>query len=250
MSTVERIVEDVQTELQETTNETEQKVQDTVKETSIPEKFKGKSLEDVIGIYENLEKHYGKQGQEVGQLRAHVTQLMTQTAQNSTASEESETNFYDDPEQYISRMLDEKLAPIVGRVGNAEHDRVVAKFNQEYPDWQQTISNPDFQNWVAESPVRLELHAKANQADYNAGKELLSNWETQTKASKADITSVNEAREKKLKDATTEVGSTGQSSGKIYNRHELINMRRYDREKYEAMEPLIIKAYKEGRVRD
>ena len=57
MSTVERIVEDVQTELQETTNETEQKVQDTVKEASIPEKFKGKSLEDVIGIYENLEKH-------------------------------------------------------------------------------------------------------------------------------------------------------------------------------------------------
>jgi hypothetical protein len=34
-----------------------------------PEKYAGKTLEDVITMHQNVEKAFGKQGQEVGQQR-------------------------------------------------------------------------------------------------------------------------------------------------------------------------------------
>jgi len=59
------------------------------------------------------------------------------------------------------------------------------------------------------------------------------------------------AREKALKAATVEKGSTGQSSKKIFKREELMNMIKYNREKYNdpAFQAELVKAYAEGRVR-
>ena len=35
----------------------------------VPEKFRNKSLEDIIASYKELESQYGRQGQELGELR-------------------------------------------------------------------------------------------------------------------------------------------------------------------------------------
>ena len=35
----------------------------------IPSKFQGKSVEEIVSSYENLEKELGRKGQEIGELR-------------------------------------------------------------------------------------------------------------------------------------------------------------------------------------
>ena len=248
MSTADRLVDNLNEEFQSVVDENKNTLEKPKAE--IPEKFAGKSIEDVISSYQNLEKDYGRQGQELGQLRGHVDQLLQTTIQkqNSAVQEEEETSFYDDPEKYISRVLEEKLAPLVGRVNNTEQTQTVNRFNEEYPNWQETVNSSEFHQWVSQSPIRLELHAKANQADYNAGKELLDNWDLQQRASQ---TTTNATQEQKLKDATTETGSTGQTGGrKVYKRHDLIQLRLNDPNKYESMESEIMQAYAEGRVKN
>ena len=38
-------------------------------QVELPDKFKNKSMEDIISSYENLEKELGRKGQELGELR-------------------------------------------------------------------------------------------------------------------------------------------------------------------------------------
>ena len=248
MSTADRLVDNLNEEFQSVVDENKNTLEKPKAE--IPEKFAGKSIEDVISSYQNLEKDYGRQGQELGQLRGHVDQLLQTTIQKQepAVQEQEAPSFYDDPENYISRVLEEKLAPLVGRVNNTEQTQTVNRFNEEYPNWQETVNSSEFHQWVSQSPIRLELHAKANQADYNAGKELLDNWDLQQRASQ---TTTNATQEQKLKDATTETGSTGQTGGrKVYKRHDLIQLRLNDPNKYESMESEIMQAYAEGRVKN
>ena len=170
MSTADRLVDNLNEEFQSVVDENKNTLEKPKAE--IPEKFAGKSIEDVISSYQNLEKDYGRQGQELGQLRGHVDQLLQTTIQKQepAVQEQEAPSFYDDPENYISRVLEEKLAPLVGRVNNTEQTQTVNRFNEEYPNWQETVNSSEFHQWVSQSPIRLELHAKANQADYNAGK--------------------------------------------------------------------------------
>ena len=251
MSTADRLVDNLTEEFESVFDENKNTLNESKAE--VPQKFAGKSIEDVISSYQNLEKDYGRQGQELGQLRGHVDQLLQTTIQKQepAVQEQEAPSFYDDPENYISRVLEEKLAPLVGRVNNTEQTQTVNRFNEEYPNWQETVNSSEFHQWVSQSPIRLELHAKANQADYNAGKELLDNWSLHQMATQTATTTVNETREQKLRDATTETGSTGQTGGgKIYKRHDLIQLRLNDPNRYEAMEPEIMQAYAEGRVKN
>tara|TARA_R100000315_G_C5229212_1_gene140147 strand:- start:671 stop:1417 length:747 start_codon:yes stop_codon:yes gene_type:complete len=248
MSTADRLVDNLTEEFESVVDENKNTLNESKAE--VPQKFAGKSIEDVISSYQNLERDYGRQGQELGQLRGHVDQLLQTTIQKqNTAVEEKEApSFYDDPENYISRVLEEKLAPLVGRVDNTEQAQTVNRLNEIHPNWQETVNSSEFHQWVSQSPIRLELHAKANQADYNAGKELLDNWDLQQKVSQ---TTTNATQEQKLKDATTETGSTGQTGGrKVYKRHDLIQLRLNDPNKYESMESEIMQAYAEGRVKN
>jgi len=92
----------------------EQEVQQEVQaepEYSPPEKYAGKTLEDVIGMHQNAEKVLGKQGQEVGQQRQLIQQLMEQS-QASQATEPTEDavsfedSFYDDPAKAVNSAIE------------------------------------------------------------------------------------------------------------------------------------------------
>ena len=64
----------------------------------IPDKFQGKSMEDIISSYENLEKELGRKGQEIGELRQVTDGILQQqltTNQNGTDVQvEEDTDFF------------------------------------------------------------------------------------------------------------------------------------------------------------
>ena len=82
-------------------------------EPELPDKFKGKSITDIVSSYENLEKELGRKGQEVGELRQLTDQILKQqltTNQNGTnqepQEEEEEVDFFDNPDKAVSKAIE------------------------------------------------------------------------------------------------------------------------------------------------
>jgi len=98
---------------QDLTEETTEAVE---QEYQPPEKYAGKSLEDVITMHQNAEKAIGKQGQEVGEQRKLIQSLMEaqNTTQTNAPPEEKTTfedQFYSDPAQAVNSAI-ENAPPI------------------------------------------------------------------------------------------------------------------------------------------
>ena len=55
-------------------------------EPTVPTKFQGKTVQDMIEIYQNLEKVTGNQARELGELRGITDTLIQQSLKHSTPS--------------------------------------------------------------------------------------------------------------------------------------------------------------------
>ena len=95
------------------TVETPQEEEQPVQEPEVPEKYQGKSVEDLVQMHQELEKFSGKQSTEVGELRKVVdnyiqTQLSTQQApqQQQQFDDEDDVDFFVDPKTAVSRAID------------------------------------------------------------------------------------------------------------------------------------------------
>ena len=95
------------------TVETPQEEEQPVQEPDIPEKYQGKSVEELVQMHQELEKFSGKQSTEVGELRKLVddhiqTQLSAQQApqQQQQTDDEDDVDFFVDPQTAVSRAID------------------------------------------------------------------------------------------------------------------------------------------------
>lgn len=85
-------------------------------EEGIPDKYAGKSVQDIVRMHQEAEKLLGRQSAEVGDLRKVVdqyiqTQLTPAQANNHTQQEEpeDEIDFFSDPEKAVQRAIDNHL---------------------------------------------------------------------------------------------------------------------------------------------
>jgi len=226
----------------------------------IPEKFRGKGLKDIIKSYTSLEQEFGRKSNEVGELRRLADEIIKQNLELNTggipAKKKLEVDdLLEDPEKAISSAVENnpRLKQLEERLINEERAKAKQAFENKHPDWMDVVNNPQFQSWVTSSPMRTKIFQEANASyDYQAGAELLDLYKEIYSTKIAEAKGEQKAaREKALKAATVEKGSTGQSSKKIFKRDELMNMIKYNREKYNdpAFQAELVKAYAEGRVR-
>ena len=86
--------------------------------------------------------------------------------------------------------------------------------------------------------------------DYQLGGEILSLYKESRQAMvDKQRSEAEEKRKRDLNAAKTGSSSTGETPKKIYRRADLIKLRIYDPDKFNAMQDEILQAYKEGRVR-
>ena len=226
-----------------------------------PEKYAGKTLEDVIGMHQNAEKVLGKQGQEVGQQRQLIQQLMEQS-QASQATEPTEDavsfedSFYDDPAKAVNSAIENHPEIIKAREGNAKsaQNANLSQLEATHPDFMDIVGDNDFQKWVGESGIRTELFRKADaNYDFNAANELLGTWKQISMIGKTQEVKAQQkkSRQKALRQTSSETRSAGDSVGgkKIYRRTDLINLQISDPGKYADLSDEITQAYQEGRVK-
>ena len=224
--------------------------------TELPEKYREKSLEEVVRMHQEAEKLIGKQAQEVGEVRKLADELLKQnldSKQQHIKEEEPEVDFFENPQKAVQATIDRHPDVLAARQAGQEFKRmqIQQKLAQDHPDYSQVVNDSEFQSWVKSSPIRLGLYAKADgEFDYDSANELLSTFK-QLRGVKAKESEQagNAQRTKSMKAAQVDVGGSGESSKRVYRRADLIRLKMTDPSRYEALSDEIMQAYSEGRVR-
>lgn len=230
----------------------EQKIE---QKAELPEKYRDKSLDEIVKMHQEAEKLIGKQAQEVGEVRKLADELLKQSLASKPQhiEQEPEIDFFEDPRKAIQKELSAHPDVIAAREATQQFKKmqIQQKLGENHPDFAQVVQDPEFANWVKGSNVRMSLYAKADaEYDYDSANELLSTFK-QIKSIKAQETKKagETARTSAMKAASVDVGGTGESSKKVYRRSDLIRLRMTDPSRYESLSDEIMKAYQEGRVK-
>lgn len=236
--------------------------QPQAQEDNLPTKYKGKTVDEIIKMHQEAEKLIGRQAQEVGEVRKLADELLKRQLkaeeQPAPTVEEKEVDFFEDPDEAVRRKIDSHPAIQEAKQFALQNKQaqILTKLKESFPDFPQTVQDPDFAEWVKASPVRMRLYAQADaEYDFDAASELLTTWKyvkpQSTKTTAEVPAEVRHAQKEAVKSATVDVGGTpeGNTSKKIYRRIDLIRLNLEDPDRYEAMQDEILAAYRDGRVR-
>ena len=244
-------------EQQEPEEETPEEPEQQDDEDDIPDKYKGKSVKEIVRMHQEAERAIGKQGSEVGELRRIVDDFVkaqTVTKQQQAPEVEEEVDFFTDPEKAIAKAISkhpkvQQAEQMALRTAQAE---IVAALKTNHPDYTEIIKDASFAEWVGKSKVRQELFARADRNyDYDAANELLSTWKE-----RKQVVAQSQAVEQVQRKQAVKSASTGSSKGsgepaskKTYRRSDIIELMQRDPDRYQALAPEIMQAYAEGRVK-
>ena len=260
------IIEEGSEESQTPVVETEQTVaqeQETVIEQAaeqdegLPEKYKGKSAKEIAQMHMEAEKLIGRQGSEVGELRRLVDDYIRAQAtakQQLQAQAPEEVDFFADPSKAVANAIENhpKVKQAEQLSLEMQRAKALSALQTAHPDFQQVVTDPSFQSWVASSKVRSELFIRADQHyDYDSANELLSLYKERKGSAQQTVAAEKQARSQAVKAATTTVssGSDEAPAKKIYRRADIMKLMQNDPDRYDMMQPEIMAAYREGRVR-
>jgi transposase len=234
-------------------------------EVEVPEKYKNKSLDEIVRMHQEAEKLIGRQAQEVGEVRKLADSLLKQQLEakhDKQPEPAQEIDWFEDPQKAINQALETN--PVLKQL--QEQQAIQAQraaldaIEKSHPDFVSVAQSEDFQQWVGESKVRQRLYNDANNYDVDSALELLNNYkslrglkqqkeETSKAADEALKKTDSEGRSKALKAAAVQQGGTGETGKPVYRRADLIRLRMQDPNRYESMADEILAAYAEGRVR-
>jgi|14BtaG_2_1085337.scaffolds.fasta_scaffold02121_6 hypothetical protein len=238
-----------------TTSSTDELTEDT---QDVPDKYQGKSLEDVVRMHQEAEKLLGRQSSEVGELRKVVDDYISNTIQEPTVNEQNtdeEIDFYTHPEKAMAQAIDNhpKLKAAEEVTQAFAKQNAMQQLKSNHPDMQEILGDTKFADWIKGSKIRTQLFVQADQGyDAEAANELFSLW----KERKAVVDQTVKAEKAGRKQAVKS-GSTGSARGnpdststkKFYRRADIIKLMRTDPDRYLALSDDIQAAYAEGRVK-
>lgn len=230
-------------------------------EKAVPPKFQNKSVDEILQSYQNLEQQYGKQGNELGELRKLADSLIQknlQEAQDTPVQEQekrlSEDDFLANPVDSVRKIVEEAIQPIKGALQQTNTDTTMSRLQAKHPDVEAIVKDLDFQKWVMESVPRQDMWQKASAGDFNYADELFSQYKSLHGIKMEQQKEIARTEKERELNAATAVASGASqdavSKGKpTYKRSELIRLQLEDPRRYADLQPEIYQAYKEGRVR-
>ncbi len=231
----------------------------TEDEFVVPDKFKDKTLEDVITSYTNLESEYGRKNNEVGELRKLTDEILRQQVAGKTAADvqSNEVGFDDlieNPNAAIDKALSKNPRLAALEAGAQASAQVLAQkaILARHSDANNIVASAEFQSWIGKSPSRARMFSQASDSlDADMAAEIIDLYKgtVQSATNAAEKLRDNKASES-LKLATNEKGGKkATQSKKVYKRSELIRLKISNPGRYESMRSEINAAYTEGRVK-
>lgn len=228
-------------------------------EDDLPEKYRGKSVRDIIAMHQEAEKAIGRQGQEVGELRKLVdgyiqAQNVTQQQAHAVQDDFKDEDFFDNPKETLQKFVENhpSVKQSQAMMEQLRKTESLTKLKSAHPDYAEILTKPEFAEWIKKSNVRKRLLVQADQHyDFEAADELLSLWKERADAVNMTVESEKKQRKEAVKNASsgTSNGSAEKPSRKIYRRADLLELMQKDPDRYAALMPEIRQAYAEKRVR-
>ena len=228
-------------------------------EPSVPEKYKGKSLEEVVQMHQEAEKLLGRQSSEVGELRKVVddyisTQTQPIAPQQQYVEPEDDIDFFTNPQGAVNRAIENhpKIKEAQEYSMQYKQQASLATLQAKHPDMQTILNDPKFAEWIKASKIRTQLFVAADQQyDADSADELFTLWKERKTVAQQTAQVEKQARKQTLKAANTgNARGTGEGSRKkVYRRSDIIKLMKTDPERYQALSDEILTAYAEGRVK-
>ena len=232
--------------------------EETQEEQELPDKYRGKSVEELVRMHQEAEKLLGRQSSEVGELRQVVDSYIQTQLKQQNAPQQEETvddvDFFTDPEAAVQRAINNHPKIREAEQVSAQYKKTTAmtQLQANHPDMTEIIQDPKFAEWIKASKIRTRLFAEADQNyDYEAADELFSLWKERKAIVSKTANLEKQERKQTVRSASTggARGSTEKAPRKIYRRQDIINLMKNDPERYLALADEITKAYAENRVK-
>lgn len=270
MAKYEDYVKNIDREIDDASKQSDQRARDAATGRYIPERFKDKTIEDVIKSYEELEKLNSRQSQDLGSMRRTVDQLLDIQKQQASSPAQAASkpvsvdDLYEDTDGVLRRVAKEvastEVTQLKSELEQLRLERKMAQLGSKFENWQQRVQEPEFAEWVAASPYRARMAADADKGDFDAAEEILGMYYEHTRRDeqKEHQQRERQSRERQLNDAMLESSSpAAPSSEESYSRHDLLETRLAAKrgdlkaERWlKAHGDSIARAYEEGRIVD
>ena len=232
--------------------------QPQAEQPSLPEKYQGKSLEEVVQMHQEAEKLLGRQSSEVGELRKvvddYISSQTQQAPQQQYVEPEDDIDYFTDPQAAVNRAIENhpKIREAQQYTEQYKKQSSLATLQAKHSDMQQILQDPKFAEWIKASKIRTQLFVAADQQyDADAADELFTLWKERKTVAQQTANVEKQARKQTLKAANTgnARGSSAGARKKVYRRSDIIKLMKTDPERYQALSNEILQAYAEGRVK-
>lgn len=236
-----------------------------VQEEAIPEKYRGKSFEEIVKMHQEAEKLIGRQAQEVGETRKLADELIKQQLESKVKTKEleqpvaQEIDFFDDPAKAVNQAVENNpvLKQLQQQLVVQKQQEALARIEKAHPDFVSVAESSDFQEWISSSKVRKQLYEAANNYDADAALELLDTYKSLKGIKAQAVQAADEGvkqvgqqqRQQAIRAAGVQTGGTGESTKPTYRYADIMKMMMYDREQYNARADEFLQAYQEGRIK-
>ena len=249
VDTIENEVDEIQQEEVE---------QPQTEEPTVPEKYQGKSLEEVVQMHQEAEKLLGRQSSEVGELRKvvddYISQSITTPAPQQYVEPEDDIDYFTDPQAAVNRAIENhpKIREAEQYSAQYKKQTSLSMLQSKHPDMQDILNDPKFAEWIKGSKIRTQLFVQADQQyDADSADELFTLWKERKTVAQQTASVEKQARKQSLKAANTgnARGSAEGSRKKVYRRADIIKLMKNDPDRYQALSDEIMAAYAEGRVK-
>ena len=234
---------------------------DNASEFTMPEKFKDKSIEDVVKAYQNVEQALGNKSNEVGELRKLTDQYLLNQAQpqgqqsvdQADINEVGFDDFVDNPAAAVDKALETnpRLQKLEQGLEADAAERSRKDLLSRHPDADEVVASPEFQEWIREQPIRgrMLMDSHANR-DVEAASGLLDMYKTTAAAATENAIEERDAIAKgDLKKASVVKGGVANTKKPVYSRAELIQLKITNPTAYAARSEEFNLAYAEKRVK-
>lgn len=154
----------------------------------LPEKYRGKTLEQLVEMHQATERELGSSRSAEGTWRSLVDDLITTKRSSDLAKAEPDDSpdpitsdaLLTDPQgvidRAVQRQLNKALKPVTERVATTELDVARERFVADFPDFVEVASSEDFKAWVAKSQIRSEDALRAAKQDLRAARRLMEDF--------------------------------------------------------------------------
>ncbi len=250
-------VDTIENEVEETQLE-EEEVEQPQEDPTVPEKYQGKSMEEVVQMHQEAEKLLGRQSSEVGELRKvvddYISTSISTPAPQQHVEPEDDIDYFTDPQGAVNRAIENhpRIREAQQYTEQYKKQSSLATLQAKHSDMQDILSDPKFAEWIKASKIRTQLFVAADQGyDADSADELFSLWKERKTVAKQTANVERQARKQTLKAASTgnARGSAEGTRRKVYRRADIIKLMKNDPDRYQAMSEEIMAAYAEGRVK-